>query len=206
MLKKWLTEAGNMRDLTVGVLALQGGFAEHLAHLNKIENINGVAVKKPEQLQDCSGLIIPGGESTTMRKLIENFNFIDAILEFNKKNKIIWGTCAGLILLAVKVEGENDNQTLGLLDVDVKRNAFGSQLNSFMEKDLIPKISNEKQELVFIRAPLITRVGKNIDILYQKENKIAAVESDYLIATAFHPELTESSAFHQYFVEKIFNQ
>lgn len=201
MLKKWLIGAGKM-ETKVGVLALQGGVAEHLNHLNQIENVRAVAVKKPEKLNSCSGLIIPGGESTTMRKLIKAYNFRESIINFSQQQKVIWGSCAGLILMAAEVEGEKKDQ-LGLLDIKVKRNAFGSQLNSFIEKDVIPKISDLVQELVFIRAPLITEVGKDIEILYQKEGQIAAVESKNLIATAFHPELTDSTVFHQYFVNKI---
>ncbi|MGM0500030.1 MAG: pyridoxal 5'-phosphate synthase glutaminase subunit PdxT [Bacillota bacterium] len=186
----------------VGVLALQGGVTEHLNHLNQIENVQAVAVKKPEQLNDCNGLIIPGGESTTMRKLIKHYNFKEAIKAFDQQQKVIWGSCAGLILLAAEIEGEN-NEQLALLNIKVKRNAFGSQLDSFIDKAVIPKVSDSVQELVFIRAPLITEVGKDIDILYQKEGQIAAVENKNIIATAFHPELTESTIFHQYFVEKV---
>ncbi|MFP4021001.1 MAG: pyridoxal 5'-phosphate synthase glutaminase subunit PdxT [Halanaerobium sp.] len=203
MPKKWLIGAGKMKT-TVGVLALQGGVAEHLNHLNQIKNIKGISVKKPAQLKNCSGLIIPGGESTTIRKLIKKYDFIDAIKNFHQEGKTIWGTCAGLILLASEVEGEKENaQLLRLLDIKVKRNAFGSQLNSFIEKDIIPAISTEALELVFIRAPLITEVGKNIRIIYQKQNQVAAVESSTVLGTAFHPELTDSNAFHQYFVDKI---
>lgn len=202
MLKKWLIGAGKMAEIKVGVLALQGGVAEHLDHLNQIKNVQALAVKKPEELNSCSGLIIPGGESTTIRKLIKAYNFKEAIIKFNQQQKVIWGSCAGLILLAAEVEGEKEDQ-LELLDIKVKRNAFGSQLNSFIEKAVIPKISDSVQELVFIRAPLITEVGKDIEILYQKEGQIAAVESKTLIATAFHPELTESTVFHQYFVDKV---
>ncbi|MFW5749988.1 MAG: pyridoxal 5'-phosphate synthase glutaminase subunit PdxT [Halanaerobium sp.] len=192
--------------IKVGVLALQGGVAEHLNHLNQIENIKGIPVKKPEQLKNCSGLIIPGGESTTMRKLIKKYDFTEAIQDFHHQGNFIWGTCAGLILLAVEVEEESKNdQLLKLLDVKVKRNAFGSQLNSFIEKAVIPEISAEPLELVFIRAPIITDIGKNIEILYQQQNQIAAVESSNVLGTTFHPELTESSAFHQYFVNKIRN-
>lgn len=201
MQKKWLIGAGKM-VIKVGVLALQGGVAEHLNHLNQIENVQAVAVKKPEELNSCSGLIIPGGESTTIRKLIKDYNFKSAIKNFKLQEKVIWGSCAGLILLAAEVEGEN-NEQLALLDIKVKRNAFGSQLDSFIEKAIIPKVSAEAQELVFIRAPLITEIGENIEILYQKEGQIAAVESKNLIGTSFHPELTKSTIFHQYFIRKV---
>ncbi len=201
--KKWLIGAGKM-ETKIGVLALQGGVAEHLNHLNQIENVQAVAVKKPEELNSCLGLIIPGGESTTMRKLIKDYDFKKAIKDFNQQQKVIWGSCAGLILLAAEIEGENEEQ-LALLDIKVKRNAFGSQLDSFIEKDIIPKVSADPQELVFIRAPLITKVAENVEILYQKEDQIAAVESKNIIATSFHPELTESTIFHQYFIEKVKN-
>ncbi|MEC9489630.1 MAG: pyridoxal 5'-phosphate synthase glutaminase subunit PdxT, partial [Halanaerobiales bacterium] len=182
-------------SITVGVLALQGGVAEHLDHLNQIKNVQALAVKKPAELNYCSGLIIPGGESTTIRKLIKAYNFKEAIIKFNQQQKVIWGSCAGLILLAAEVEGEKEEQ-LGLLDIKVKRNAFGSQLNSFIEKAVISEISDSIQELVFIRAPLITGIGKDVEILYQKEGQIAAVETKNLIGTSFHPELTDSTAFH----------
>lgn len=201
MLKKWLIGAGNM-EIKIGVLALQGGVAEHLNHLNQIKNIRATAIKKPEELNSCSGLIIPGGESTTIRKLIKHYHFKNAIEDFNQQEKLIWGSCAGLILLAAEIEGENKEQ-LALLDIKVKRNAFGSQLDSFIAKDIIPKVSAEPQELVFIRAPLITEVGPDVNILYKKDDQIAAVENKNIIATAFHPELTESIDFHQYFVDKI---
>ena len=192
-------------DLKVGVLALQGGVKEHISHLEKIEKVVAISVKKPDELESLSGLIIPGGESTTMRKLIREYNFKDPLIDFHKQKKIIWGTCAGLILLSREVEGEYKEQ-LSLLDIKVKRNAFGSQLNSFIIEDKIPKISENSLELVFIRAPLITEVGEDVEILYNNSGEIAAVESDYLIGTAFHPELTESSAFHQYFIDKIRNR
>ncbi|MFN2339942.1 MAG: pyridoxal 5'-phosphate synthase glutaminase subunit PdxT [Halanaerobium sp.] len=189
---------------TVGVLALQGGVAEHLNHLNQIEKVKGIPVKKPEQLKNCSGLIVPGGESTTIQKLIKKYDFIDVIKDFHQQGKTIWGTCAGLILLAAEVEGAKENdQLFKLLDIKVKRNAFGSQLHSFIEKAVIPAISSEALELVFIRAPLITEIGEDIKIIYQKQNQIAAVENSTVLGTAFHPELTDSSAFHQYFIDKI---
>lgn len=191
-------------EITVGVLALQGGVREHIDHLNRLKKVKAVSIKKPLELQKCSGLIIPGGESTTMRKLIDHYKFKDPIINFYQQQKMIWGTCAGLILLAKEVEGEREDQ-LGLLDIKVKRNAFGSQLESFVERGMIKKVSNIPQELVFIRAPIITEINQNLEILHQKDNQITAVESDYLLGTAFHPELTNSLAFHRYFVNKIKN-
>ncbi|ADO76305.1 SNO glutamine amidotransferase [Halanaerobium praevalens DSM 2228] len=203
MPKKWLIGAGKM-EVTIGVLALQGGVAEHLNHLNQIRGVKAKAIKKPTALADCKGLIIPGGESTTMRKLIKEYNFSAALKNFHQQKNIIWGSCAGLILMAQEVEGEEKEQ-LELLNIKVQRNAFGSQLNSFIEKDVIPKVSEQTQELVYIRAPLIKEIGPDVEILYQKDNKILAVETKYLIGTSFHPELTTSTIFHQYFVDKIKN-
>lgn len=204
MQKKWLIGAGKM-ELTVGVLALQGGFREHIDHLNRIRGTNAVPVKKPVELQKCSGLIIPGGESTTMRKLIASYKFKEPIINFYQQQKVIWGTCAGLILMAKEVEGENEDQ-LGLLDIKIKRNAFGSQLESFVERSLIKKVSDIPQELVFIRAPIITEFNQKLEILHKKDKQITAVESDCLLGTAFHPELTDNLAFHKYFVNKIKNK
>lgn len=201
MQKKWLIGAGKM-EIKIGVLALQGGVAEHLNHLNQIKGVKAKAIKKPAALADCKGLIIPGGESTTMRKLIKEYDFLEALKNFHQQKNIIWGSCAGLILMAKEVAGEK-NEQLALLDIKVKRNAFGSQLNSFIDKDIISKVSDQPQELVYIRAPLIQEIGPDIEVLYQKDNKILAVESKYLIGTSFHPELTTSTIFHQYFVDKI---
>lgn len=191
-------------EVKIGVLALQGGVAEHLNHLNQIKGVKAEAIKKPAALAKCKGLIIPGGESTTMRKLIKEYGFLEALQDFHQQKNVIWGSCAGLILMAKEVEGEKNDQ-LALLDIKVKRNAFGSQLNSFIDQDIVAKVSDQPQELVYIRAPLIKEVGPNIEILYQKENKILAVENDYLIGTSFHPELTDSTIFHQYFVNKVRN-
>lgn len=201
MQKKWLIGAGKMLT-TVGVLALQGGVAEHIKHLNILKNVKAIKVKKVADLNKCQGLIIPGGESTAIRKLIRKYDFKDPLLKFHDQKKPIWGTCAGLILLAQNVEGENKDQ-LGLLKIKVKRNAFGSQLNSFIEKALIKEVAEKPQELIFIRAPLITEIAGDLKILYQKNNQIFAVENDYLLGTSFHPELSEDSSFHKYFVNKI---
>ncbi|RQD73136.1 MAG: pyridoxal 5'-phosphate synthase glutaminase subunit PdxT, partial [Halanaerobium sp. MSAO_Bac5] len=113
--------------IKIGVLALQGGVEEHLKHLKRINKVRGVSIKKTEELNSCQGLIIPGGESSTLKKLINKYNFKKAILNFHKSNKKIWGSCAGLIILAKEIE--NEASSLGLLDIKVQRNAVGSQLN-----------------------------------------------------------------------------
>lgn len=186
----------------VGVLALQGGVSEHINLLKKIENVSPIPVKKAKQIPGLDALIIPGGESTTIGKLLKKYDMIDAIKELNHRNKPIWGTCAGLILLADKIENE-DMIHLGLIEITVKRNAFGSQLDSFITKKIIPAISPEPVELVFIRAPIITAVGEEVRILAKIEDKIVAAEKDNILVTSFHPELTDNPTFHQYFINKI---
>jgi len=186
----------------VGVLALQGGVSEHIDLLKEIENVSPIPVKKAEQIPGLDALIIPGGESTTIGKLLKKYDMIDAIKELNHWNKPIWGTCAGLILLADKIENE-DMIHLGLIEITVKRNAFGSQLDSFITKKIIPAVSPEPVELVFIRAPIITAVGEDVRILAKIEDKIVAAEKDNILVTSFHPELTDNPTFHQYFINKI---
>lgn len=186
----------------VGVLALQGGVSEHIDLLKEIENVSPIPVKKAEQIPGLDALIIPGGESTTIGKLLKKYDMIDAIKELKHRNKPIWGTCAGLILLADKIENE-DMIHLGLIEITVKRNAFGSQLDSFITKKIIPAVSPEPVELVFIRAPIITAVGEDVRILAKIEDKIVAAEKDNILVTSFHPELTDNPTFHQYFINKI---
>ena len=184
----------------IGVLALQGGVKEHLNQLNKIDQVKGVPIKKAEELKSCQGLILPGGESSTLKKLINKYHFKKAILNFHDSNKKIWGSCAGLIILAKEIE--NEESSLGLLDIKVKRNVFGSQLNSFIYKAKIPAISKHKIEQVFIRAPIITETAPDIKILASYKEQTTAVESKNILATSFHPELTDDLSVHKYFVNK----
>ena len=190
------------------MLDLQGDVKEHINILNKVENVRPINIKKAEELKNISALIIPGGESTSMGKLLKKYDFVKAIKDFHNTGKPIWGTCAGLILLSRKIEGNtndcNNSFNLGLIDITVKRNAFGSQLNSFITESIIPAISPEPLELVFIRAPIITDWGPQVKILARVKGKIVAVEQKNVLATAFHPELTKSTIIHQYFINKIY--
>jgi 5'-phosphate synthase pdxT subunit len=189
---------------TIGVLALQGAFSEHVRKLERI----GVAareVRLPADLDGLDGLIIPGGESTSIGKLIERFGLRDGILALARSGRPVWGTCAGMILLAREVVEDSragDQPLLGLLDVVVRRNAFGSQLDSF-ESDLdVPVLGDEPLPVVFIRAPVIESVGPAVDVLARLDDgRVVAVRQDNLIATAFHPELTADDRFHTWFVE-----
>jgi len=184
---------------TIGVLDLQGGVFEHLEHLGRI-GISGRPVKTPADLLNLKGLIIPGGESTCLSRLMSIFGIDDAIKSAFARGMNIWGTCAGAILLAEAVIGESS--CLGLIDMDIQRNSFGSQLDSFTATGLIPTLSPDPLPLTFIRAPKIRRTGPGVAALLQVEDYIAAAESDRVLVTVFHPELTGCVAFHRYFARK----
>jgi pyridoxal 5'-phosphate synthase pdxT subunit len=183
----------------IGILDLQGDVLEHLDHLNRI-GIKGVRVKDPDGIKGLAGLIIPGGESTCLSRLMHIFDISSAITEEYRKGMKIWGTCAGAILLATSVAGEKSH--LGLIDMEIERNSFGSQLDSFSCTALISGISSEPLPLTFIRAPKILRVGPGVKVLLQMDDFIAAAESEGVLTTVFHPELTDCIAFHHYFARK----
>jgi pyridoxal 5'-phosphate synthase pdxT subunit len=182
--------------MKIGVLALQGAFREHLSTLESI-GVEGVPVRLPADLDDVSGLIIPGGESTTMRKLIERWNLRGPILELAESGAPIFGTCAGMIVLAREI-ADGDEPVLPLLDVTVERNAFGRQLDSF-EADLqVPVLGDQPVHGVFIRAPIVDRTGPDVDVLARLDDgRVVAVRERNVIATAFHPELAGETRFHR---------
>lgn len=180
----------------IGVLALQGAFAEHLAVLEAI-GVEGVEVRLPRDLEGVSGCILPGGESTTMRRLIERWGLREPLLELARGGAPIFGTCAGMILLARRIR-DGDPPVLPLLDVVVKRNAFGRQLDSF-ETDLsVPLLGDQPVHAVFIRAPIIEATGPSVEVLARlPDGRIVAVRERNVIATAFHPELAGETRFHR---------
>ena len=188
--------------MKIGVLALQGAFREHLSTLSSI-GVEGVPVRLPSDLDDVAGLIIPGGESTTMRKLIDRWGLRGPIMELAATGAPIFGTCAGMIVLAREIAG-GEEPVLPLLDVTVERNAFGRQLDSF-EADLsVPVLGDQPVHGVFIRAPIIDRTGPDVDILARLDDdgrpdggRIVAVRERNVIATAFHPELAGETRFHR---------
>ncbi|WP_431085597.1 pyridoxal 5'-phosphate synthase glutaminase subunit PdxT [Paenibacillus sp. 8b26] len=186
--------------MKIGVLSLQGAVAEHIRSV-ELAGAEGVAVKKTEQLNELSGLIIPGGESTTIGKLMRKYDFIDAIRQFSDQGKPVFGTCAGLIVLAKTVQGQEEAH-LGLMDITVSRNAFGRQRESF-ETDLDIKGIEEPVRAVFIRAPLIQSVGTGVDVLSKYNGEIVAARQGHLLASSFHPELTDDYRLHQYFVDMV---
>lgn len=187
--------------IKIGVIALQGAVAEHIFAIEKVGGI-GVVVKKIEQLDECDGLIIPGGESTTISKLMRKYKFIDAIQDFHHKGKPIFGTCAGLILMANEIEAEQPH--LKLMEITVERNAFGRQRESF-ETELGIKGINKPIRAVFIRAPLIKKTTENVEIIGIFNHQIVAAKQRNLLVASFHPELTDDYHFHGYFLEMVKN-
>lgn len=183
----------------IGVLALQGGVQEHLDHLARL-GVKYRPVRQESELAGLAGLILPGGESTCLSRLFRLFGLDRALRYEHERGMKLWGTCAGAILLARENVGETSH--LALMDLAVQRNAFGSQLDSFRLQASVPQVSPTPVPLVFIRAPKIVRVGKDVDVLLRQDDWIAAAEDRSCLATCFHPELTPSLAFHRYFAAK----
>lgn len=185
----------------VGVLALQGSVREHMESLKRIDGVAPVMVKNRNDLDKVDRLIIPGGESTTIGKLLKDFNLASPIVERIKQGMPVWGTCAGMIILAKKIENSPGGH-LEVMDIRVRRNAYGSQLDSFVTEGTIDEVSPEKIPLVFIRAPYITEVGDQVSIMLEVDGKIVAAKQENMVATSFHPELTDSLDFHEYFCNR----
>ena len=204
--------------MRVGVLALQGDFVEHVQMLTHI-GIEAVEVRLPQHLEELAGLIIPGGESTTIGQVAERWDLLDPIRAFARSGRPLWGTCAGMILMARKaVDGLPGQPLLELMDITVRRNAFGRQIDSF-EADLdIPALGRPPFHAIFIRAPIIEHVGKEVEVLARLDSgmdsstgpgagvdggngTIVAARQGNLLVTAFHPELTDDDRIHRYFVD-----
>ncbi|MFP4978916.1 pyridoxal 5'-phosphate synthase glutaminase subunit PdxT [Paenibacillus sp. CN-4] len=186
--------------MKIGVLALQGAVEEHIVSIERA-GAEGVPVKKVEQLEELYGLIIPGGESTTIGKLMRKYGFIEAVRTFSAQRKPIFGTCAGMIVLAERIAGGEESH-LGLMDITVARNAFGRQKDSF-ECDLQVKGIEEPVRAVFIRAPLIQEVGPEVEVLSTYKDEIVTARQQHLLVSSFHPELTDDYRLHQYFAEMV---
>ena len=182
-----------------GVLGLQGDFREHLDTFDRL-GTTAVDVRRPDQLDDIDALVIPGGESTTIGKLAEQYGFIPKLRARVAAGMAVWGTCAGAIFIARDVPG-HAHPLAALMDIRVRRNAFGRQLDSF-EADLsVPVLGADPFHAVFIRAPLIERVGPDVEVLTRLDDgTIVAARQANLLATSFHPELTQDGRFHQYFL------
>lgn len=195
-----------MRDtekVTVGVLALQGAFREHIKAIKRSGH-NALEVRTVEQLNEIDGLIIPGGESTTINKLLVKYGFRKALDNFYKSSKPIFGTCAGLIILSKKVT--NNKFGLGYIDIIVDRNAYGRQIDSFEEYVDLKKgqnLNGSKFHAVFIRAPKIKEIGGKVEELGSYKNEVVLAREGNVLVCAFHPELTEDLRIHQYFIDMI---
>jgi 5'-phosphate synthase pdxT subunit len=188
--------------MKIGVLAAQGAFAEHIAALNKLD-IEAMPVRLPEELEGTAGLIIPGGESTTISSLMVDYDLIREITGLVDSGLPVFGTCAGLILMARQISG-NSTRSLGLMDITVRRNAFGRQVDSFETELKIPALGEINFLGVFIRAPKIENCADNVEVLARLDDgTIVAVRQGKLIATAFHPELTDDLRFHRFFLDII---
>jgi 5'-phosphate synthase pdxT subunit len=191
--------------MKIGVLALQGDFAEHIVMLKSL-GVDAVEVRLAEQLDNLNGLIIPGGESTTIGKLAIDFGLMEPLKKFGQQ-RAIWGTCAGAIFLSKDVSREQP--LLGMMDIKVARNAFGRQMDSFEAELDISELkqatgTNEAFHAVFIRAPIIESVSGDAKILASlPDGRIVAAQQGHFLATSFHPELTGDSRFHQYFLSLI---
>jgi pyridoxal 5'-phosphate synthase pdxT subunit len=182
--------------LKIGVLALQGDFAEHVRILDAI-GVEAVEVRLPADLEGISGLILPGGESTTMRRLIDRWSLREPLMDFAATGAPLFGTCAGMIVLSKEI-ADGDPPILPLLDVTVRRNAFGRQLDSFEGELTVPLVGDQPVHGVFIRAPVIERVGPGVDVLARLDDgRIVAVREKNILATAFHPELADEPRFHR---------
>ncbi len=191
----------SIKIITVGVLALQGAVREHCRILEQL-GVKPVKIKKVMQISKIDGLIIPGGESTTISKLLVKYNFIEPIKEFSDRQKPIYGTCAGLILLAKKIT-EGDQPLLELMKIEARRNAFGRQRESFESKLDIKDITPPPFNGVFIRAPWIESTGNNVKILSYFNDIAVMAREGHLLVSAFHPELTHDDRIHKYFINMI---
>lgn len=211
-----------LAPLRVGVLALQGSFREHMSLLQRVPGVQAIEVRTKEELSSVAGLIIPGGESTTMALVAERWGLIPELRAFAKQGKAIWGTCAGMIFLAERAEGQKEGgqALLGGLDITVSRNFFGAQINSFETQLPAPEEvtthgGDDKFRAVFIRAPAVLEVGPQVQVLATytlspeeqaaqgRGDVVVAVRSGPLLATAFHPELTTDIRWHQMFVDMV---
>ena len=186
--------------MRIGILALQGDFTEHMAILSRL-NADAVLVRLPQQLGNIDGLIIPGGESTTISKLMLNYDLVEPIRKLAHQGLPVWGTCAGMVLLAGKVIN-SEVASLQIMNIEVKRNAFGRQADSFETELSIPVLNNDPFLGVFIRAPVIVKVAPDVGVLCRlSDGTVVAAKEKNILASAFHPELTDDLRVHRYFLD-----
>ena len=188
--------------MVIGVLAMQGAYEEHINILQDVD-VSPVEIRNKNDLQNIDGIIIPGGESTTMGKLIRTLDIYNDLKEKIESGMPVWGTCAGMILLAKSICND-DTVHLGTMDIEVKRNAYGRQLGSFNTKSKVKDIG-EDIKMVFIRAPYIENIDDNVEVLSIVDNNIVAAKENNMLVTSFHPELTSDYRVHKYFLKMVEN-
>lgn len=187
--------------MIIGVLASQGAFVEHIVMLRQLE-VEAGPVRLPRELDGLDGLVIPGGESTSISKLMRDYDLMNGVRNLAREGLPIFGTCAGMILLASEIS-DSDVEPLSVMDITVRRNAFGRQRDSFETELSIPVLGEEPFPGVFIRAPVIVRVNSGVETLAKLGDTIVAARQGKLLASAFHPELTDDLRFHQYFLDMV---
>lgn len=188
--------------MILGILGLQGDFYAHKKMGEKL-GIETIIVRSSEDFEKIDGLIIPGGESTTITKLLSRYNLIKSLKKFHKEGKPIFGTCAGMILLAKKIDNHPDQFSFGFIDISVKRNAYGRQIESFEEDISIPILGKKPFHGVFIRAPKISRMGKSVESLAKHNSDHILAREGNILVGSFHPELTEDVRIYEYFLEMV---
>ena len=187
--------------MKIGVLASQGAFDEHIAVLHQL-GVEALPIRLPHELGGLDGLIIPGGESTSIRRLLIDYNLINEISSLAQNGLPVFGTCAGMVLLSNEIPGGRDVEPLGIMKITVRRNAFGRQRESFETELSIPVLGEKPFPGVFIRAPIIEHANSGVEILARlTDGSSVAARQDKLLASAFHPELTDDLRFHQYFLD-----
>ena len=188
--------------MKIGVLALQGAFLEHEKTLTRI-GAEPVEVRLPEQLEGLDGLIIPGGESTTIGKVARRWGLLEPLRTFGRSGRPLWGTCAGMILLAEEVN-DLKVENLGLIDIKVQRNAYGRQIDSFITEEKLSFLNGaEKFRMIFIRAPIILKYGDSVTPLGNVNGNIVIARNEHIMVSSFHPELTPDLRIHSYFISKM---
>jgi pyridoxal 5'-phosphate synthase pdxT subunit len=185
----------------IGVLALQGDFEKHLDALSALK-AKCIPVRSAEELQKIDGIILPGGESTTIGMLLDRFAMLDPLREMIRKGLPVFATCAGMILLAKEIEGSSQPH-LGVMDISIQRNAYGPQIESFETDIHVPLLGDDPVKGVFIRAPITTRFGEKVSILATFEGKPVLIRESNMLAAAFHPELAGELRIHRYFMESM---
>lgn len=202
-----LQAPGTIFSVNVGVVAIQGDFEKHLQSLRATgrEGLSLYEVRTPEDLSKVERVILPGGESTTVGLLMQRFGLGDALRKAASEGMPVWGTCMGMILMAKEIEGRPEQYSLGILDVTVQRNAFGAQVHSFEDEVSVKALRAGSEDFasmgVFIRAPIVTRLGESVEAISTYDDKIVAVRQGRLLGTSYHPELTDDTRFHEAFLD-----